>query len=123
MADRLEVASPARNSVCQNAAGIGSVGQPASHEDIVLDANRFALSYVRDFRVLHQFNHDHDCTTTCIKYVAKQCRDTAQEALKKGKVVACRFSFFHILVFNYVATTLDGLTSFSLFGAGTETRA
>jgi hypothetical protein len=103
------VGQPASHEDIVLDAGIGSVGQPASHEDIVQDANRFALSYVRDFRALHQFNHDHDCTTTCIKYVAKQCRDTAQEALKKGKVVACRFFFFHILVFNYVATTLRGI--------------
>ena len=81
-------------SMCPIAADIGSVGQPATDADIEQDANRFALSYARDFRALHQFNHDHDCTTTCIKYVAKQCRDAAQDALKKGKVVACRFFSF-----------------------------
>ena len=86
-------------STCPTAADSGSVAQPASRAAIFLDAGRFALSYVRDFRALHQFNHDHDCTTTCIKYVAKQCREAAQEALRKGKVVACRFFFFHIVVF------------------------
>ena len=86
-----------------------SVAQPASREDIDEDANQFALSYVRDFRALHQFNHDHDCTTTCIKYVAKQCRDAAQEAIRKGKVVACRFLFFHIMVFTYLCTAATGL--------------
>ena len=96
-------------SMCQIAAGLGSVAQPASREDIIKDANQFALNYSRDFRALHQFNHDHDCTTTCIKYVAKQCRDAAQEALRKGKVVACRFFFFHILVFTYVAMALHGI--------------
>ena len=85
-------------SVCPTSAGLGNVPQPASCEDVIQDAGRFALSYARDFRALHQFNHDHDCTSTCIKYVAKQCRDAAQEALRKGKVVACRFFFFHILV-------------------------
>ena len=73
------------------------------------DASQYALSYARDFRALHQFNHDHDCTTTCIKYVAKQCRDAAQEALRKGKVVACRFWFFHILVFTYLCTSVTGI--------------
>ena len=68
-------------SMCQTATGLGSVAQPPSREDIIQDASQFALSYVRDFRALHQFNHDHDRTTTCIKYVAKQCREAAQEAL------------------------------------------
>jgi len=96
-------------STCPTPAGLGNVAQPASREDITQDAKQFALSFCRDFRALHQFNHDHDCTTTCIKYVAKQCKDAAQEALRKGKVVACRFFFFHILVFTYVAMALHGI--------------
>ena len=96
-------------STCHSAGSLGSVARPASREDIIQDAGQFALSYARDFRALHQFNHDHDCTTTCIKYVAKQCRDTAQEAFRKGKVVACRFFFFHILVFTYVSMALHGI--------------
>ena len=93
-------------STCSIAASVGIVAQPASCADVIQDAHQFALSYVRDFRALHQFNHDHDCTTTCIKYVAKQCRDSAEEALRKGKVVACRFFFFHILIFHYVVTAV-----------------
>ena len=76
---------------------------PQTASDALRDANQYALSYARHFRALHQLNHDHDCTTTCIKYVAKQCRHEAQDALRKGKVVACRFWLFHILVFTYVA--------------------
>ena len=97
-------------SICQTAAGVGSVEQPASREDIIQDAGQYGLSYARDFRALHQFNHDHDCTSTCIKYVAKQCRDAAQEALPKGKVVACRFWFFNILVFTYVCAALGAIS-------------
>jgi hypothetical protein len=41
--------------------------------------------------------------------VAKQCKDASQEALRKGKVVACRFWFFHILVFTYVCAGLAGI--------------
>ena len=73
------------------------------------DASQFALSYVRDFRALHQFNHDHDCTFTCIKYVAQKCKDAAQEALRKGKVVACRFWFLHVMAFNYVCVSVTGI--------------
>ena len=94
---------------CPNAANLGSVPQPASSEDIVDDAKQFALSFGRDFRALHQLNHDHDCHTTCLKNVTKQCKEAAQEALRKGKVVMCRFFFYHIVVFNYVATALHGL--------------
>jgi len=94
--------------VIEKFAGDGAA-QPASHEDLIQDAHQFALSFARDFRALRQLNHDHDCTTTCIKYVAKQCKDAAQEALRKGSVVACRFWFFHILVFTYVFTALAGI--------------
>ena len=53
-----------------------SVEQPASFQDLVTDAKSFALSFCRDFRALHQLNHDHDCTSTCIKYVQKKkCKD------------------------------------------------
>ena len=96
-------------SICLTEASRGSVAQPATCEDIIQDAGRFALSSGRDFRALHQFNHDHDCTTTCIKYVAKQCREAAQEALRKGKVVACRFFFFYIIVFTFVEMARNGL--------------
>ena len=50
-------------------------GQPASFRDLVSDAKSFALGFGRDFRALHQLNHDHDCTSTCIKYVRKKGKD------------------------------------------------
>lgn len=87
-------------SACSSTAAGDRVVQPASHLDVLEDADQFALSYCRDFRALHQFNHDHDCTATCIKYVAKRCKEAAEDALRKSKVVACRFFFFHVLVFN-----------------------
>ena len=71
--------------------------QPANFQDLVTDARSFALSFGRDFRALHQLNHDHDCTSTCIKYVQKKCKESAEEALRRGRVVACRFFFFHIV--------------------------
>ena len=83
----------------------------ASCDDIARDADQFALSFCRDFRALHQFNHDHDCTSTCIKYVAKQCKEAAQEALQKGKVVACRFFFFHIVVLTYICDVVHGVAN------------
>ena len=42
--------------------------------------------------------------------MAKHCKEAAQEALRKGKVVACRFWFFHVLVFTYICTILVGIS-------------
>jgi len=74
-----------------------SAGQPVIVEDYIADARNFGLSFCRDFRALHQLNHDHDCTATCIKYVKTKCKEAAEEALRRGRVVACRFFFFHIV--------------------------
>ena len=49
-----------------------SAEQTARRPDLVDDANKWELSFCRDFRALHQFNHDHDCTETCIKCVDKK---------------------------------------------------
>ena len=94
-----ETESVKKPSASSSTAAGDRVVQPASHLNIVEDANQFALSYCRDFRALHQLNHDHDCTATCIKYVAKKCKEAAEDALRKGKVVLCRFFFFHVLAF------------------------
>ena len=75
------------------------VEQHVTREDYVADANAFALSYCRDFRALHQLSHDHDCRSTCVKYVKKKAKAAAEEAVKRGMVVACRFFFYHILEF------------------------
>ena len=85
--------------------------QPARLQEYVADAKTFALSFCRDFRALHQLNHDHDCTSTCIKYVQKKCKEAAEEALRRGRVVACRFFFFHIVVFACEALANLGQTA------------
>lgn len=54
------------------ATGPDGVAQPVTRFQMLKDASQWALSYCRDFRALHQQNHDHDCTSTCIKYVQKQ---------------------------------------------------
>ena len=68
---------------------------------LTADANAWALSFCRDFRALHQLNHDHDCTHTCIKYV-KKGKESAEKALKKGWTVACRFFFYHVFILTYM---------------------
>ena len=66
-------------------------------EQLADDARRWACSFCRDVRALSQLNHNHDCTSTCIKYVKQKIKDTAEEALRLGKVVACRFFSFTLL--------------------------
>ena len=45
-----------------------------SPESFQEDAERFALSFSRDFRALHGHNHDHNCSFTCIQYVNRAPR-------------------------------------------------
>ena len=75
------------------------VEQQVRREDYVADATAYALSYCRDFRALHQLSHDHDCRSTCVKYVKPKVKAAAEERVKRGLVVACRFFFYHILEF------------------------
>lgn len=86
---------------------VSRIGQDEATEatavlnSLTADANAWALSFCRDFRALHQLNHDHDCTSTCIKYV-KKGKENAEKALKKGWTVACRFFFYHIVILTYM---------------------
>ena len=64
----------AEQPALENVGGSDGAEQPVSVDDYVADANAFALSYCRDFRALHQLNHDHDCTSTCVKYVPKNAK-------------------------------------------------
>ena len=75
------------------------VEQQVRRKDYVSDAAAYALSYGRDFRALHQLSHDHDCRSTCVKYVKPKVKAAAEERVKRGLVVACRFFFYHILEF------------------------
>ena len=85
--------------------GAEVVSSKLSYEQLLADAQKWSLSFVRDFRALHQFNHDHNCNSTCIKYIKKEI-ENAKQALQRGRSVACRFYFFIILTF---IVTLDGV--------------
>ena len=86
-----------RNHVSSVCLVAGAVPRQLSAKELTDDATRWASSFCRDFRALSQLNHNHDCTSTCIKYVKKKAKDVAEQALRLGKVVACRFWFFHIV--------------------------
>ena len=87
----------------------GDVPTALSAERLADDATRWACSFCKDFRALSQLNHNHACTSTCIRYVKKKVKDAAQECLRLGKVVACRFRFFHIVTLNVVNSLLASL--------------
>ena len=72
-------------------------------EHVVADARIWMLSFVRDVRALHQLNHDHDCTSTCVKYIKNKSKDAMEKAMKAGKAVACRFFFFFIVVLTIIS--------------------
>ena len=42
----------------------------------------------------HCSNHEHNCTSTCVKYVKKKLE--AQQSLHANRVPSCRFWFFRI---------------------------
>ena len=76
--------------------------EPTNIQHVVTDARSWMLSFVRDVRALHQLNHDHDCTSTCVKYIKNKSKDTMEKAVKAGKAVACRFLFFFIVVLTVI---------------------
>ena len=71
-------------------------------EEIRMDAEGWALAFTRDVRALHQLNHSHECSQTCLKNVKKEDKGSMQRALLRGQTVACRFFFFVILQFRVV---------------------
>jgi len=75
---------------------------PTNINHVVTDAQWWMLSFARDVRALHQLNHDHDCTSTCVKYIKNQSKDKLTKAIQAGKAVACRFFFFFIVVLTVV---------------------
>ena len=96
------------------------VASLASCEQLSQDANGFALNFGRDFRALHQFNHDHDCTSTCIKYVAKKCKEAAESAIKKVPLLHVDFFFYVIIPFTYVCSTTNELITKRIRRKGKE---
>ena len=90
-------------------------GTLATDLDMVHDGKLWSQRFGRDVRSLHTFNHDHNCTTTCFKYLKAKAKEAVEKAAKLGKEVvqkagdkaavlasACRFFFFRIMSFEVV---------------------
>ena len=70
-------------------------GDEASTEQIKADCNAWNISFARDQRGSFIQNHDHDCTSTCVKY-AKKKTDTKVSEMNLA-IFLCRFRYYHIV--------------------------
>ena len=73
-------------------------GETATASDFDEDARLFEAAFARDVRSLHGHNHNHDCTTTCIKYQKKKAAEELANLLSMNKAPPCRFLFFRKLI-------------------------
>ena len=73
------------------------IGRVAVKEDFDTDARAFEKCWARDVRFLHNLNHDHDCSTTCVKNVKKKSAEEAMKLLRSNRAPPCRFDFIHIV--------------------------
>ena len=60
-------------------------GRKAGRLEFDNDARVFEKCWARDVRFLHNLNHDHDCSTTCVKHVKKK---SAEESVGERSVVS-----------------------------------
>ena len=73
----------------------GSVAQKA---DFQQDAVVFERCFGLDVRFLHHHNHDHECSSTCVKNVKKKTKEELAKMLKANRAPPCRFEFWHIVL-------------------------
>ena len=76
---------------------VDTIGRVAVKEDFDTDARAFEKRWARDVRFLHNLNHDHECSTTCVKNVKKKSGEEATKLLRSNRAPPCRFDFIHIV--------------------------
>ena len=62
-------------------------------QDVVVFERCFGL----DVRFLHHHNHDHDCSSTCVKNVKKKTKEELAKMLNASHAPPCRFDFFRMM--------------------------
>ena len=82
------------NETGQVMAALNPDGTQCTSEDVLKDAKAWAAHFGHDAFYNHCSNHEHDCTSTCVKYVKKKLE--AKQSLRTNKVPSCRFWFFRI---------------------------
>ena len=75
----------------------GDIADAAAFER---DAKVFEQCFGRDVRFLHHHNHDHDCSTTCIKNMKKKSGEEMARMLKVNRAPPCRFGICHTVTFD-----------------------
>ena len=73
-------------------------GNVAEAADFQKDAMVFEKCFGLDVRFLHHHNHDHDCSSTCVKNVKKKTKQELAKMLKASRAPPCRFEFWHIVL-------------------------
>ena len=72
-------------------------GRQAEAVDFHKDAVVFEKCFGRDVRFLHSHNHDHNCSSTCVKNVKIRSKMEKAKMLKNNRAPPCRFEFYHIV--------------------------
>ena len=70
--------------------------KPAVRGDFHADAIVFEKCFGLDVRFLHNHNHDHECSGTCVKNVKKKTAQDLAKMLRSNRAPPCRFFFTHI---------------------------
>ena len=73
-------------------------GNMATTSDFHADAIVFEKCFGTDVRFLHQHNHDHVCSGTCVKNVKKKTKEELLKTLKSNRAPPGRFEFFHVVL-------------------------
>jgi hypothetical protein len=68
-------------------------GSIAQAHDFHADALVFEECFGRDVRFLHQHNHIHECSGTCVKNVKKKTKEELVKMIKANRAPPCRFEF------------------------------
>ena len=80
-------------------------GNFAQAADVQQDAVVFERCCGLDVRFLHHHNHDHDCSSTCVKHVKKKTKEELAKMLNASHAPPCRFDFFRIVLLQLRNTT------------------
>ena len=78
----------------------------ATPADFRMEASKWEQAFAHDYRWLSGHNHDHTCSTTCVKKLKKASTEEKAKAVKSSRVPPCRFWFLHVVVL-YVTVGLE----------------
>ena len=79
---------------------------------MVDDAHMWQDAFARDVRCLHNGNHDHNCSATCVKYQKKKTTEGHISMLQASKAPPCRFFFYVIIVLRIIVEAVETIRRF-----------